>query len=479
MRKRTHTFQSLTLAAALCVFGVVTSSAIPQQSGGQDNDTSRADIAHFDRFLDTHPQIAAELQKNPSLVNNSAYVQGHSALSAYLNDHPQIREELQENPGAFMNAEARFDQHEARGQGFGNQQRLHNVEAFDSFLDYHPEIGQQLAKDPSLIDNPGYLQDHPALRQYLQAHPSVGDQIRAHPAAFMAAEQRFDASGRDVNRAEIGTWMAFMDTHRDIAQELAKNPSLSDNANYISSHPAFQKFLTDNPGIHGELIESAQGFMTDVANYEKRGNFPPAHVNYRYPGAVTEFDTFLDSHPNIAQELYREPSLAQSSQYLANHPELQEYLQAHPNISQALAANPRGFMDQEARYDRSTSEQARLYGGMGNTGARRMDNDTTSGELRTFGGFLEDHPEIAEQLQAHPDMVNSETYINSHPELQSFLRSNPQVAEEVKENPQVFMSQLQNLQTSKTASSTSSSSTSKSPASQQQAVPKLTPNPPK
>jgi len=476
MRKAIHHLGVLALAAGLCFIGTSASNATPFQLGDRDSDVTRAEIAGFDRFLDTHPGIAADLQKNPSLANDDAYLDHHTALGAYLNDHPQIRVELQENPRAFINTEARFDRNEPREP----RKVEDNIARLDAFLDYHPEIAGQLAKDPSLVDNPQYLKNHPDLQQYLQEHPSIREQIDAHPAAFMAAEARYDASGRDVNRAELETWVAFMDTHQNIAQELAKNPSLADNASYINSHPAFQEFLARNPGIHGELIENTQEFMSEAANYGRRGNGAPTHVNYRYPGAVSEFDSFLDRHPAIAQELYRNPSLAENQEYLQSHTDLQEYLQSHPNISQQLAANPRGFMDAERRYDR-LGDEARVYSRMGSAARRGVvDNDTTPGEIRAFGGFLEDHPEVAEQLRAHPSMINDQTYVGDHPQLQSFLRNNPQVAEEVKENPQVFMNQLRSLHKPEAAAtSTGTTSTPRSAATEQQAVPKLTPNPPR
>src|SRR5215469_18759515 len=40
----------------------------PSQKG--DDDTTRAQLARFDQFLDNHPETAEQLRKNPSLVNN-------------------------------------------------------------------------------------------------------------------------------------------------------------------------------------------------------------------------------------------------------------------------------------------------------------------------------------------------------------------------------------------------------------------------
>jgi hypothetical protein len=159
---------------------------------------------------------------------------------------------------------------------------------------------------------------------------------------------------------------------------------------------------------------------------------------------VGEFDQFLDSHPAIAREPDRNPSLVSDKEYLTIRPELQQYLQSHPTIDQELAAHPDAFMSAEERYDRS-GDQARLYGRR-SVGIRSGDNDTASTELKSFAGFLSDHPE-----------------------LQSYLKTNPGVAEELRENPQTFMTPLGQ-------SSTSSGMSRKGSASEQTRQ-KLTPNP--
>src|ERR1700728_4044953 len=70
---------------------------------------------------------------------------------------------------------------------------------FDQFLDSHRETAEQLRKTPSLIDDPQFLQGHPALNTYLQDHPSVKQEISQQPDSFMRAEDlyRHDRSLRD------------------------------------------------------------------------------------------------------------------------------------------------------------------------------------------------------------------------------------------------------------------------------------------
>ena len=49
----------------------------------QDNDTTRGELVNMDRFLDSHPEIAEQLRKDPSLINNATWVQQHPALNKF------------------------------------------------------------------------------------------------------------------------------------------------------------------------------------------------------------------------------------------------------------------------------------------------------------------------------------------------------------------------------------------------------------
>src|SRR5258708_39803542 len=66
----------------------------------------------MDRFMDSHPEIAEQLRKNPSLVNNEEFVESHPALQQFLASHPGVREEFKENPNGFMSQEQTFDRRE-------------------------------------------------------------------------------------------------------------------------------------------------------------------------------------------------------------------------------------------------------------------------------------------------------------------------------------------------------------------------------
>jgi hypothetical protein len=157
----------------------------------------------------------------------------------------------------------------------------------DHFLDSHPEIAEQLRRDPSLIDNREWVAHHPALQEYLHSHQRLAGVFRAHPEAFMRDEDRYEQTEGD------------RDHDRDRDQD--------------RDH--------------------------DRVTARDRDN--------RNRGELTSFGQFLGGHTNVASELSADPTLATNKEYLATHPELDEYLKAHPAMSQQLAENPQGVMSSE------------------------------------------------------------------------------------------------------------------------------------
>src|SRR5437899_9850027 len=109
----------LALLTLATLFGLVTVSAQLSSQGGVqsvpgDNDTTREELPSFDRFMDSHPEMAEQLRRDPSLVTNQEFVEKHPALQEYLQQHPGVREEITENPNRFMRQEQRFDRREDR-----------------------------------------------------------------------------------------------------------------------------------------------------------------------------------------------------------------------------------------------------------------------------------------------------------------------------------------------------------------------------
>jgi dsDNA-binding SOS-regulon protein len=156
----------------------------------RDRDLDRQELARFDQFLDSHREIAEQVRKDPSLLNNKEFVKNHPALQSYLQEHPGVRDQVKQDPSAFMRQEDRYDRREDMRRGDRNATRQ-EMGRFDQFLDHHREMSEQLRKNPSLVNDQQYLQDHPALQTYLQDHPAVRQQITQNPNAFMQAEERY------------------------------------------------------------------------------------------------------------------------------------------------------------------------------------------------------------------------------------------------------------------------------------------------
>ncbi len=74
---------------------------------------------------------------------------------------------------------------------------------------------------------------------------------------------------------------------------------------------------------------------------------------------VRRFDRYLDRHPEVAEDLKREPALVNNPDYLAKHPGLGNFLRQHPGVREELKENPRAFMNRERRYDRRERRRRR------------------------------------------------------------------------------------------------------------------------
>jgi len=150
---------------------------------------NRGEFVTLDRFLDSHPEIAEQLRKNPSLVNKKEFVEDHPALQQFLSQHPGVREEFRENPTAFMQQEQRFDAREGTMVRRDGDVTRGELSSFNEFLEGHSNIAGELSKNPSLVKNEEYLENHPALRDYLKAHPQVREELTENPQSFLKMAQ--------------------------------------------------------------------------------------------------------------------------------------------------------------------------------------------------------------------------------------------------------------------------------------------------
>ena len=62
----------------------------------------------FGRFLNDHRNIADDLSRNPSLVNDKHYMDNCPELKTYLNAHPDVQAQSTQNPEGFMRSTQHF-----------------------------------------------------------------------------------------------------------------------------------------------------------------------------------------------------------------------------------------------------------------------------------------------------------------------------------------------------------------------------------
>ncbi|HVN29512.1 MAG TPA: hypothetical protein VMT64_13535 [Candidatus Binataceae bacterium] len=60
--------------------------------------------AFFD-FLRGHPEIRRDIERNPGLANDPAYLRAHPQFVAFFRDHEEVQRELRDNPRELMQHE--------------------------------------------------------------------------------------------------------------------------------------------------------------------------------------------------------------------------------------------------------------------------------------------------------------------------------------------------------------------------------------
>jgi hypothetical protein len=134
---------------------------------------------------------------------------------------------------------------------------------------------------------------------------------------------------------------------------------------------------------------------------------------------LNNFDRYLDDHPEVARELRNNPNLINNPNWLAQHPSTQEFLRNHPGVNEEIRENPTQFVNRENRFERN--------GG-----------DVSRGEAASADKYLDQHPEIARQLQRDPRLIDNPNYLAKHPSLQNYLQNHPEVKEDWKQHPYAF-----------------------------------------
>jgi hypothetical protein len=263
----------LPIVALLCFStpGRAQSTTAQDNRAVADRSPTASEFAGFHQFLDSHLEIAEQIRKDPSLVDNREFVNSHPALRTYLRDNPSVREQLTRDPNAFMRGEDRFARmDDARDRDVSRR----DLVQFNRFLDSHPEIAEQLRKNPSLADDREFIRNHPELQTYLQENPGVRDQLRQDANAFMRQEDRpvADERDRDASLDHMTSFGRFLGSHAGVAQDVSRNPSLVKNREYVENHTELNEYLIAHPDVRSEWAANPQGFVKGAQQFSNGGN---------------------------------------------------------------------------------------------------------------------------------------------------------------------------------------------------------------
>src|SRR5215471_12801127 len=105
-----------------------------------ENENAREEFRSFEQFLSSHPWIAEKLRKDPTLANNSDFLNDNKELRNFLNAHPFVQADLREDPVGFMQRVRDF---EIYGSYYNDEAMRGQLAEFDQFLANHPWIAKK------------------------------------------------------------------------------------------------------------------------------------------------------------------------------------------------------------------------------------------------------------------------------------------------------------------------------------------------
>ena len=155
--------------------------------------------------------------------------------------------------------------------------------------------------------------------------------------------------------SEVRNFDQYLDKHQDVRNDLTKNPSLVDDANYLAKHPHLKAFLEQHPNTRQQLKANPGAFLKSENAYEKNENMGVG-------GGVTaselrNWDAYIDKHPDVKADLSKNPHLIGDPNYVAKHPHLKAFLEEHPNTRAQIEAHPAEFLNREKMYEKSETDQ--------------------------------------------------------------------------------------------------------------------------
>jgi len=134
-------------------------------------------LTSYENFLAQHQAAAQALSANPSLYRSPGFMVQHPEVWSYLNQNPGLYQSLAAKAPAYSPDIAAYN--------------------LSNYLHYHPDIARTLAANPSVVNNPAYLNQHPDFREFLYHHPGVQQQLTQRGWNFGGWQQNHPWSQRN------------------------------------------------------------------------------------------------------------------------------------------------------------------------------------------------------------------------------------------------------------------------------------------
>ena len=146
---------------------------------------------------------------------------------------------------------------------------------------------------------------------------------------------------------QVANFDRFLDLNPGLQHSLSQNPSLIRDQAFLADHPSLDAWLKAHPQAARRIMENPQGVKSLESSFEMHD------IN---PGEVVSFDRYLDTHPNVAASLSKNPSLINNSTFLASNPSLVTWMKAHPQAALEMKENPQMFKNLEQRFEAAESQ---------------------------------------------------------------------------------------------------------------------------
>jgi hypothetical protein len=126
----------------------------------------------------------------------------------------------------------------------------------DLFLDHHPLIEIDLRVEPLLLENPRYLEAHPALGQFLLANPAVDAVLKAEPRHLLHRALRREANV-PLKWSEVAELDTFLDRNPAVERQLVRNPTLIREPGFLAVEAPLQDFLARHAALSRGFLPAA------------------------------------------------------------------------------------------------------------------------------------------------------------------------------------------------------------------------------